>query len=723
MSYNSTLKKILLSVVGLPVLFMLLASWQIQRSYPLDQIRSEIQELQNAITELQAVQQEHGDSAQIKLSSGKITPVGTLIYRVKDEHGRLQSALLIALVCNAFAFGTLTISLITLIIGGSGILYIRRLGIKAISSREALLQQFLKGKKILPWFLCGTGVFFVFSMISAISYELIMFLTYGIVSAGIVKLYFFVVIFVIGLLWYSLKMVWNIFKSSKATFELGEMTVIGHELTRQNAPILWELVEKVSQTTQTVMPDSLVIGLNEGFFVTENPVQLYNSDKISNGRTLYLPLPYMAFMNRAEISTIIAHELGHFTGSDTEYSLRFAPIYRATINNISAVYASTQDSNVGSDWIAKPALILGHYFLDSFHEAVQFWSRERELAADAVGVRAADATTFANALMRVVSLSSHVNRALDVFWIQAEEGKADIITLVQNSIEEHGFTDLNEYLNEQFPHPTDSHPTLIQRLEAQNIAIDEQLLQNATSTQQTTLLVELGLAEPQPTNGTEHSNTPNENTANSMSGSIAFQLQHDIADHAARSTKEIKEALLPIAQEGIETVVACETAALYKCLLIFFISMILVSSLFIPDTRLPLTFAFPLIAIMVIFLIKTHKNAKLPVITMTEKEFSIRGLKDPILWQHVSDISMTHSNYGCHLKIIMQPDAPRPTTLRRKVKYNRTRNELTWAFLGIKKMSDEEFFENLLAHWRGGNARFQLACLEGNQSNKPEQLP
>ncbi|MFD2022059.1 M48 family metalloprotease [Pseudocitrobacter faecalis] len=47
------------------------------------------------------------------------------------------------------------------------------------------------------------------------------------------------------------------------------------------------------------------------------------------GNTLYLPLTYLSLLNEAEIAAVVGHELGHFTGEDTQYSLRFAPSTRA----------------------------------------------------------------------------------------------------------------------------------------------------------------------------------------------------------------------------------------------------------------------------------------------------------------------------------------------------------------------------------------------------------
>ena len=99
---------------------------------------------------------------------------------------------------------------------------------------------------------------------------------------------------------------------------------------------------------------------------------------------LYLPLPYMAFLDRAQVSAVIAHELGHFTGEDTGYSLRFAPIYRSFLDSIFSITNEHDEKDDGSRvWVAAPVTLYGKWFLASFEEAMHHWSRERELAADA----------------------------------------------------------------------------------------------------------------------------------------------------------------------------------------------------------------------------------------------------------------------------------------------------------------------------------------------------
>lgn len=710
-------KKMYLCILGLPLLFLLLASWQIYRSYSPSDIQTKLHEVEAIVAELTTLQQEKGPTFRVEIGSGKTEQVSTVIRHGKNYIESLETNLLIALFSTIFSWGTCATALAALLIGAAGTLYIRSLGQKALTSRESLLHLFLKGQKVLPWILGGAGLALTLAVACAVLYELTMFLTYGITGRGVGKVYIGGIVFALALLWCGLKLVWNIFKSCRETFATSELTVMGRVLGQEEAPALWDFVRSVSSNTQTVMPDTIIVGLDEGFFVTENPVKLHKSDTVTTGRVLYLPLPYMAFMSRAETATIIAHELGHFTGADTEYSLRFAPIYNAAINNLSAVYTTAENNEAANSWVAKPTILLGHYFLDSFHEAVQFWSRERELAADAVGAKAADAATFAAALMRVVSLSPHVNRALGIFWNQAGEGESSVLALVHQSIRDHGFADMEERLNEQFPHPTDSHPTLTQRLGAQNIPIDEQLLLKAANVAESGLLAELGLEQdpaqrPMAQNGSEASGV----------SSITKYLEADFAQEAAQTVHEQKEQLTALAQEGTDTLVVYERKSFVVIVLMILGLLSLTQIMFIGQHPVRALVSVAVALVLFITGNKIRKGSKRPVVAMDAEGLTLHTMSQPILWHQINDMDIREDSYNgvsvYTMQFFLEQGTPVPALTGRKVKYKQKENMLQMRMSKLVKISMDDFFESLFAHWRGGNARAHLMRMEKGASSK-----
>ncbi|MFY3754016.1 M48 family metallopeptidase, partial [Lacticaseibacillus paracasei] len=83
------------------------------------------------------------------------------------------------------------------------------------------------------------------------------------------------------------------------------------------APELFRFVEGMARRQETALPDTIVVGLTRGFFVTEGHLRLLPEDILVTGRTLYLPAPYLELLDREEVAAIIGHELAHFSGKDT----------------------------------------------------------------------------------------------------------------------------------------------------------------------------------------------------------------------------------------------------------------------------------------------------------------------------------------------------------------------------------------------------------------------
>ncbi|MGV8371123.1 M48 family metallopeptidase, partial [Pseudomonas aeruginosa] len=113
---------------------------------------------------------------------------------------------------------------------------------------------------------------------------------------------------------------------------------------------------------------------------TANRVCLQPSGEHLEGRSLYLSLPLLGLLDRAELSAVMAHELAHFAGRDAHYSLRFLPIYQGAASQLAAI--EEQEANVFERAALEPARLLAGYFLERFALAVNHWSRLREFAAD-----------------------------------------------------------------------------------------------------------------------------------------------------------------------------------------------------------------------------------------------------------------------------------------------------------------------------------------------------
>lgn len=189
------------------------------------------------------------------------------------------------------------------------------------------------------------------------------------------------------------------------------LDVIGRRLGEEDAPELWTLLRELAARLDTPAPQHLLVGLCDGFYVTANRVCLQPSGEHLQGRSLYLSLPLLGLLDRAELSAVIAHELAHFAGRDAHYSLRFLPIYQGAASQLAAI--EEQEANVFERAALEPARLLAGYFLERFGLAVNHWSRLREFAADRRAAQLAGAPAMASALLRSAAAGAPIRAFLE----------------------------------------------------------------------------------------------------------------------------------------------------------------------------------------------------------------------------------------------------------------------------------------------------------------------
>lgn len=236
------------------------------------------------------------------------------------------------------------------------------------------------------------------------------------------------------------------------------------------APGLWRFVGELARRQEALQPDSIVVGLTEGFFVTEVPVRLMPEDRVLDGRTLYLPAPYFGLLDGRELAAIIGHELAHFSGRDTVYSQRFAPIWTGLARAVATLHREE-----GSTPILLPASRLGLHAMHAFNTAVAHWSRVRELEADRAGSLVSGPEAAASALLRTGVIHAHVVAALGDAAGRPADAPPDLVADVLARVAAEGLGNPIEQVDRQQPHPTDSHPPVGQRLQVLGVAADPAL--------------------------------------------------------------------------------------------------------------------------------------------------------------------------------------------------------------------------------------------------------
>ena len=102
------------------------------------------------------------------------------------------------------------------------------------------------------------------------------------------------------------------------------LTVEGEVITRAASPALWARVDGLCRRLGTQPATHIVGGIDDNFFVTEHPVHLVGHEL--TGRTLFVSLSLLKRLDKGEADAVLAHEMAHFSGGDTEYSKRTSPL-------------------------------------------------------------------------------------------------------------------------------------------------------------------------------------------------------------------------------------------------------------------------------------------------------------------------------------------------------------------------------------------------------------
>jgi tellurite resistance protein len=192
------------------------------------------------------------------------------------------------------------------------------------------------------------------------------------------------------------------------------------------------------------------------------------------GETLFISATLARLLSVEELSAVLGHELGHFSGKDTLYSLKFAPVYAGLRDAVSAI--NLNDNDGGLALVKIPALLLFTYMVDAFSTNESFVSRKREHEADKAAIEVSSASHLATALMKVTIYSGLWDKIRTDNIARLNKGKVvsnlsqTFVDSAKYDIEHEKLTSIVEFaLSEKISHPTDTHPTLAERLSNLNV--------------------------------------------------------------------------------------------------------------------------------------------------------------------------------------------------------------------------------------------------------------
>lgn len=691
-------------LIGIPIILLLLGLWQQGRARVDGDVSARIAAYQEALGQLDAIQARNPNALVTVDDKGHRIAASLLRSRISNTLADLESGGLQRTTRGlepVLSMITVACSALALLCAGVGLLYQRRMARQAMRSREQLLQAFLRGKRLLPVYMMAMVLLLFAAAVAAMVFEIMPVLRQGHQSRGDIKMMFALALFAGMLLLYGVMALIDVIRAVRRPLEVEPIEVMGRMVTREQVPALWTFVSRVAERIGTDMPDAIVIGLNEGFFVTEHPVRLASGTDVPKGRVLYLPLPYMAFLDAAEVSAVVGHELGHFIGEDTIYSQRFSPIYTASIRQIVAVGGNSGTNDELRAALTRPATLFGEMFLGSFHNAVRFWSRKRELAADAVGARAASAQAVASSLLRIAALEPHVDEALASHWDQGGTVQGGVLAHVRKLVAERGMTDPSQHLQNRQAHPTDTHPELAERLDALGMSVNPTLLERAMAPAASPLLAELGLEQAGSETGQE--------------ADINATLQQELSSAATAHRRQKIEALTAIAQRVGAPVPVSErplgTALVFALVAVGLgaggISLVHKEN---PGTQMLgiVLLALTLAGLWLSF--AWWRRGRKPALVVHQHGLQLFDTPAMLSWDAVDDFNFSAINgvFVVHLTLAPQTAPPALSVSRSRAQYIKKKGMLTIKLSGLGGKPGRKVAEVLLDYWRAHYAKKEL---------------
>ena len=250
--------------------------------------------------------------------------------------------------------------------------------------------------------------------------------------------------------------------------------VIGKTVTAEDEPQLWSFVTDAAKRLGATPPKNIVLGLEPNFYVTSAEVIVYPGAMRQPDETLYLSLPLMRILSREEMSAVIGHELGHFRGKDTKFSLRFYPIYAGTTQALEALQKQSTD---GTNSIALiPAFAILSFFIEQFAQAERTIGRSRELEADKAGISISSNRALATSLLKIGAFAP-LWRTIRSAMVEAlNKGKAypNVSTIyAEMATQNRNPALLDDVATTATAHPTDTHPPTSLRIQALGLSVAE----------------------------------------------------------------------------------------------------------------------------------------------------------------------------------------------------------------------------------------------------------
>jgi len=233
--------------------------------------------------------------------------------------------------------------------------------------------------------------------------------------------------------------------------------VEGELVREQDAPALWQRVRNLARTLGTEPPRQIIGGIDTNFFVTESPITLAKGTV--EGRSLFVSLPLLRVLDQREADAVLAHELAHFSGGDTERSAKLGPALSQFDSYIEAMRG-------------KAMTLIAFYPLVVYRTALELGlmreSRAREFLADRAAAQAVSGRPLISALIKISAYCNYRGQIEEELFQRGErhDDEIGISAYVARGLKPFAYSEKfqDAMQGANVPHPFDSHPKLAERM-------------------------------------------------------------------------------------------------------------------------------------------------------------------------------------------------------------------------------------------------------------------
>ncbi|WP_204262991.1 M48 family metalloprotease [Methylobacterium sp. BTF04] len=561
------------------------------------------------------------------------------------------------------------------------------LGWAGSRSRDALVHGFSLMRRLLPAALAVQILAATAAFVAAVIFESGLLIQSGF-DIGVLKLLGIAAVAIGATLWVAISTVLGL-RRALAAFEPYPLPIFGKTVSPIEAPGLWRLTDGLAGRLGALKPESVVVGLTGGFFVSAGPAVIEPGGERLTGRILYLPLPYLALLRGDEVAAIIGHELAHYAGGDTAYSQRFLPIYAGVGRSLDAVAENHQ----GALGLLGPSLRLGLFVMERFHLAVRHWSRAREFAADKVGSDATSVSASARALLRTGAVLPRIAEVLDAAVEKPASAPADLVAAVLDNAIARGLDDPAAHLEAEQAHPTDTHPPTRERLAALGQTLEADLLTAAAAVPPPHALGQLAAYFADPAGLCRDATADFLGAVEARETAFRAHLEATVAE-VGTDDQVLRENTRPAAIFLVVVGGLFASAALA-------LTLLGLRGLSVGEARLVAGVALSCGALLAGFgLFRLARGERTTMILRTDA-MVIPGLDPAIRWDDIADLDLSLQQNGVVTRLLLPPDVPFPQRVPggRKLKLDPKRRIVT-VTAGLPRKMTLQTFADLIGRYR-----------------------